>query len=61
MLNSSYYAPAKGIGYNMMRIPIGGCDFDLAPWAYNEQPINDAKLSNFVELDQRDVNRVKGI
>lgn len=57
-IHSSYYAPNKGIGYNMMRIPIGGCDFDLEPWAYNEQPINDVKLSNFVKLDERDVHRV---
>lgn len=42
----------------MMRIPIGGCDFDLAPWAYNEEPTNDAALSNFTALDARDLERV---
>lgn len=42
----------------MMRIPIGGCDFDLSPWAYNEKPINDVNLSNFVQLDQRDLDKV---
>lgn len=42
----------------MIRIPIGGSDFDLAPWAYNELPRQDANLSNFVKLDERDTKRV---
>lgn len=41
-----------------MRIPIGGSDFDLAPWAYNELPTHDANLSNFRKLDDRDLKRV---
>lgn len=57
----SYYSNKVGIGYNMMRIPIGGCDFDLKPWAYNESPMDDAKLSNFTELDQRDVEKIEQI
>lgn len=40
-----------------MRVPIGGTDFDLGPWAYNETPENDAKLSNFTKLDPRDLKR----
>ena len=40
---------------------IGGCDFDLKPWAYNEQPTNDFHLSNFSELDSRDVRKVFSI
>lgn len=44
----------------MMRIPIGGCDFDLAPWAYNEKPRNDVNLTHFTALDQRDLERVSG-
>lgn len=40
-------------------MPIGGSDFDLAPWAYNELPINDTDLSNFTKLDDRDLTRVK--
>lgn len=28
-LYQNYYAQDEGIGYSMMRIPIGGCDFDL--------------------------------
>lgn len=55
--NRSYYGD-DGIRYNIMRIPIGGCDFDLAPWAYNEEPTNDAALSNFTALDARDLERV---
>lgn len=53
----SYYSNG-GIGYNMMRLSIGGCDFDLEPWAYNEQPKNEVKLSNFTKLDPRDENKV---
>lgn len=54
----SYYSATKGIGYTITRVPIGGCDFDLAPWAYNEYPENDPQLSNFTKLDQRDLDRV---
>ncbi|XP_065074238.1 lysosomal acid glucosylceramidase [Ochlerotatus camptorhynchus] len=57
----SYYSKKVGIGYNLMRIPIGGCDFDLKPWAYNEAPVNDGKLSNFTELDRRDVVKIEQI
>lgn len=42
----------------MMRMPIGGCDFDLEPWAYNELPVNDLTLSNFTQLDPRDIENV---
>lgn len=55
----SYYSATKGIGYTMTRIPIGGCDFDLEPWAYNEFPENDTVLSNFTRLDKRDLDRVR--
>ncbi|XP_059218801.1 lysosomal acid glucosylceramidase isoform X2 [Stomoxys calcitrans] len=56
----SYYA-ADGIGWNLMRMSIGGCDFDLAPWAYNEEPVNDPELSGFTQLDLRDQTKVKQI
>lgn len=54
----SYYSQTKGIAYTMTRVPIGGCDFDLEPWAYNESPVNDRCLSNFTSLDERDLDRV---
>lgn len=57
----NYYAKDEGIGYTMMRIPIGGCDFDFEPWAYNESPTNDIKLENFTRLDKRDVDRIEQI
>ncbi|XP_019534823.3 lysosomal acid glucosylceramidase [Aedes albopictus] len=57
----SYYSKKVGIGYNMMRIPIGGCDFDLKPWAYNESPMDDKALGNFTELDIRDVVKIEQI
>lgn len=53
----SYYSRDHGNGFNMMRLPIGGCDFDLEPWAYNEEPKNDIALSNFTSLDPRDMQR----
>ncbi|XP_053669820.1 lysosomal acid glucosylceramidase [Anopheles nili] len=60
-LYKSYYSRTEGIGYRFMRIPIGGCDFDLAPWAYNEWPVDDAYLSNFTVLDERDQAKVSQI
>lgn len=53
-LLESYYSDSTGIGYNLLRIPIGGCDFSLSPWGYNELPENDRNLSNFTKLDPRD-------
>lgn len=57
----SHFSKTSGNGLNMMRIPIGGCDFDLEPWAYNELPENDFKLSNFTQLDPRDLERITEI
>lgn len=57
----SYFSLTKGIGYTMAKVPIGGCDCDLSPWAYNESPVNDLKLSNFTRLDKRDTDRVRKI
>lgn len=53
-----------GMNYSLIRLAMVGCDFDLEPWAYNENPENDAPLSNFTCLHQRDVDRniqLKGI
>lgn len=60
-LYRNYYAQDDGIGYTMMRIPIGGCDFDFEPWAYNESPMDDVKLANFTKLDERDLKRIDQI
>lgn len=57
----SYYSKKVGIGYSMMRIPIGGCDFDLEPWAYNEYPEHDPLLSSFIALDKRDLEKIQQI
>lgn len=54
----SYYTNGFGLGYTIMRIPIGGCDFDLEPWTYNQFPKNDLALSNFTELHPNDIKRV---
>ncbi|KAL4711795.1 hypothetical protein ACJJTC_005964 [Scirpophaga incertulas] len=45
-LINSYYG-AQGLEYNMIRVPIGGCDFSTHPYAYNMLPENDAALSNY--------------
>ncbi|CAH2051960.1 unnamed protein product, partial [Iphiclides podalirius] len=45
-LINSYFS-VKGLEYNMLRVPIGGCDFSTHPYAYNELPENDYKLSNY--------------
>jgi glucosylceramidase len=55
----SYFSKEVGNAFNMMRIPIGGCDFDIEPWAY-EFP-DDFQLSNFTRLDERDLDRIKEI
>lgn len=55
----SYYSSDDGIGYAILRMPIAGCDFDLEPYAYNEFPENDTKLTNFTELHPKDVLRVR--
>lgn len=57
----SYYSQEVGNGYNLMRIPIGGCDFDLDPWAYNEYPEHDPELTSFTKLDQRDLDKLEQI
>lgn len=57
----SYFSSTHGIGYSMMRISIGGSDFDMEPWAYNQAPANDASLSNFTVLDARDLRKVEQI
>ncbi|XP_017480969.1 PREDICTED: glucosylceramidase [Rhagoletis zephyria] len=59
-LYKSFYSQS-GIGFNLMRTPIGGCDFDLEPWAYNEQPENETTLSNFTKLDPREEKRIEQI
>lgn len=53
----SYYTADVGIGYNLLRLPIAGCDFDLEPWAYNELPENDLNLTNFTTLHPYDILR----
>lgn len=56
-LYNSYFSKRFGMGYNVLRIPIGGCDFDVEPWAYNVYPENDKTLLNFTKLDERDLMR----
>lgn len=55
----SYYTMDYGLGYTLIRMPIGGCDFDLEPWTYNQFPENDVTLSNFTALHPNDVLRTE--
>lgn len=57
----SYFDKKYGSGYTLVRIPIGGSDFSVAPWTYNELPKDDYDVSNIIELDKRDKDRVKFI
>ncbi|XP_052751994.1 lysosomal acid glucosylceramidase-like [Galleria mellonella] len=45
-LIKSYFG-TSGIEYNMVRVPIGGCDFSTHPYAYNDVPEYDANLTHF--------------
>lgn len=55
-----YYSP-EGANFNWLRMPIGGCDFDVDAWQYNLTPMNDTNLSGLNELDPHDVPKVKQI
>lgn len=57
----SFYSKEVGIGYSLMRLSIGGCDFDLEPWAYNEYPEHDPLLTGFTKLDKRDLEKIEQI
>lgn len=49
----SYFDPDIGIGYNMLRLQIGGSIFDLEPWTEDDASDPDPKLTQFTELDSR--------
>ncbi|XP_064074404.1 lysosomal acid glucosylceramidase-like [Vanessa tameamea] len=41
------YCSEDGLEYSMIRVPNTSSDFSTRPYAYNEYPINDTKLTNF--------------
>nr|XP_021183892.2 lysosomal acid glucosylceramidase [Helicoverpa armigera] len=43
---NSYFS-RTGIEYNLIRVPIAGCDFSEYPYTYAEEPWGDHTLSNF--------------
>lgn len=55
LLIKSYFSE-EGIEYNMIRMPIGGCDFSTRPYSYDDkgQP-NDTTLSQF-QLQDEDIS-----
>lgn len=57
---NSYVSPELGAAYQLFRIPLGGSDFSpVAPWAYQEQPIDDAHLTNITQLHPFDRRRIQ--
>ncbi|KAL0818119.1 hypothetical protein ABMA28_008645 [Loxostege sticticalis] len=46
-LIESYFNPDTGLGYNTVRMPIGGSDFPTRKYALNELPKYDKLLTNF--------------
>ncbi|XP_045539283.1 lysosomal acid glucosylceramidase-like [Papilio machaon] len=50
----SYFSD-EGLEYNMLRVPIGGCDFSLTEYAYNDLPVDDCRLTNY-SLTCEDLN-----
>lgn len=48
-LYRNYYSQDEGIGYSMMRIPIGGCDFDFEPWVHT---IYSFQLEFFINVSK---------
>lgn len=53
-----YFSPKNGLGYTFVRWPIGGTDFDMTKWMYNEVPENDLKLTDLEKLHDSDVLKV---
>ncbi|XP_072934604.1 lysosomal acid glucosylceramidase-like isoform X2 [Epargyreus clarus] len=52
------YASEYGLEYNMLRVPIGGCDFSTHPYAYNELPVNDTRLTNFTLAPEDNIYKI---
>lgn len=42
------------MGYNLLRLSIGGTQFELEPWTNDMQSEPDPNLLHFTELDPRD-------
>lgn len=51
----AYFDPVCGIGYNMGRIPIGGCDFSRAPYSHAEVPGDTELLCHSIDMDKRGI------
>lgn len=56
-----YYSSQKGLNFNLLRMAIGGTDFDTEAWQYNVTPVNDTELTGLDELDAHDVTKVQQI
>lgn len=52
---NSYFHCEKGIGYDVLRIPLGGSDYSLNLYTYNDSPEPDPELKAFAlnEMDTK--------
>lgn len=51
----AYFDPVCGLGYNMGRIPIGGCDFSRAPYSHAEVPGDTELICHSIDMDRRGI------
>ncbi len=42
---SAYFGTQEGIGYNIIRVPVGGTDFSLREYTYADSVPNDFELN----------------
>lgn len=53
----SYFSTEVGIGYDIIRIPIGGTEFGFSPWTNDDSTEPDPTISRFTALDPRDIEQ----
>lgn len=53
-LLNSYFHCETGIGYYLLRIPLGGCDFSLRNYTYCDSDEADPRLTKF-KLSEMDL------
>lgn len=51
----AYFDPENGLGYNMGRIPIGGCDFSSVAYSHAEMPGDVELRSHSIEQDKKGI------
>ncbi|KAJ8876432.1 hypothetical protein PR048_020877 [Dryococelus australis] len=59
-LDTKSYFGSDGIGYSFLRVPVGGCDFSMRYYEYDDNHAGDAQLK-FFNLTDEDFLRELGI